>query len=302
MRSMDVIFIIVLIGFLVVSIRLLSLKREIKKMTRQVQRHNQRVSDKKLDMALIDQDLEELGTEVNGLIDRLITEQQKRIRFEKEQKQMIASISHDLRTPLTSILGYLQLAVNGTIPFAEIKDILAIAIKQAKRFETLLNDFFELSVIESPDYELRLERVNLKTILIETLIGFYDRFQEKKIEPVIQIPENDIYVIANHQALTRVIENLLTNAITHSNGNVSIILEEHEKTAQLIIKNGAPSLTEIDVSRMFDRFYMADQARLGKSTGLGLSIVKNFMKKMNGSVTASLKSKQLSMVCEWRKI
>lgn len=280
--------------------RLFALKKEVKKISKQLQHYNSRKTNKKVDMALFDKDIENLGLEINKLIDLYVTENRKRVRFENEQKQAIANMSHDLRTPLTSILGYIQMAEGDDVTADERKELLAIANKRAKRLETLLKDFFELSIIESTDHHLKSERINLRILTIDVLMSFYDRFHERNMEPIIHMPEKDVFIIADESAVTRVMENLLSNAIIHSNGNIMISLEEIDSTARLIVKNDANSLTEQDASRIFDRFYMADRSRSGKSTGLGLSIVKSFMEKMNGKITGHLNDGQLSIICEWK--
>lgn len=300
---MSVIFYIVIILFIITVFlftRLFSLKKEIKNITQQLQNYNRRQTNKKIDMALLDKDLENLGLEMNQLIDLYSAENRKRISFESEQKIAIANISHDLRTPLTSIMGYIQMAEKDDITEDERKELLSIAHKRAKRLQTLLKDFFELSIIESTDHELKSERINLKNLTVEVLMSFYDRFQEKKMEPTIIIPEKDIFMLADESASTRVIENVFSNAINHSDGNIMISLEDADGLAKLIVKNDAHSLTEHETTRLFDRFYKADQSRSGKSTGLGLSIVKSFMEKMGGRITGELKDGKLSIICEWR--
>ncbi len=279
--------------------RLFLMKKEIKKISKQLQKYNNRLTDKKVDIALIDYDIENLGVDINKLIDLYVIEHQKRIRFEEEHKQAVANMSHDLRTPLTSILGYIQMAEDDDITEAEKNELISIANNRAKRLETLLKEFFELSVIESTDHQLKSERINLKEITIDVLMSFYDRFNEKNREPIINIPENEVFIISDDSAVTRTIENLVANAMNHSDGNIVIILEEKDSIARLIVKNAAYSLTEKDVNQMFDRFYMADQSRSGKSTGLGLSIAKSLMEKMNGTISGQLNDGQLSIICEW---
>lgn len=290
---------LVLIAIFVIA-RLLALKKEMKNMVAQLQKYNNRQADKKIDLSLFDKNLEQLGTEVNKLMDLYVDENRKRTRFEKELKQMIANMSHDLRTPLTSITGYIQMAEKENIPPEERGELLAIAKSRAKRLESLLNEFFELSVIESNDYLLKSEGINLRNVTIEVLMSFYDRFQEKGMEPVLSITDEDVFIRGDTSAAARVMENLFANAIKHSEGKIQISLQELNGTARLIVKNDASSLTDEDVRRMFDRFYMADQSRTGKSTGLGLSIVKSLMEKMGGKVTAKLKDEQLSIICEWK--
>src|SRR5699024_1518284 len=283
-------------------IRLLSIKKEMKKITKQLKSYNHQRTNKKIDIALLDQPIESLGTEINKLVDMHIKEKRERIQAENELKQMIANMSHDLRTPLTSIVGYIHLAESDEIPEVERKEYISIAKKRAKRLDTLLSDFFELSMIESIDYQLKLEKTNLKKIVIDVLVNFYDRFNEKKIEPIINLPDNDIFISSDESAVIRVIENLLSNSLKHSNGDIMISLEEKESKARLVIRNDAPSLTENEVERIFNRFYMADRSRSEKNTGLGLSIVKSLMEKMNGTTNGYLDEGQLSIICEWESV
>src|SRR5699024_7342968 len=257
-------------------------------------------TNKKIDITLLDKDIENLGLEINKLMDLYVTENRKRVHFEQKQQQAIANMSHDLRTPLTSILGYIQMAKATDISDEEREELLAVAKSRAKRLETLLNDFFDLSVIESADYHLTSDQINMRNVTIDVLINFYDRFKEKSMEPTIHMPEHDVIIISDESAVTRVIENLISNAISHSVGNIIISLEEKDSMARLTVRNDTRLLTEKDVNRMFDRFYMADQSRLGNSTGLGLSIVKSFMEKMNGKIFGQLDGRQLSIICEWR--
>lgn len=294
--------IILLILTIFLFTRLFSLKKEIKHLSKQLKLYNSRKTGKKIDMSLFDQDIENLGQEINRLIDLHVKENREKIRFENEQKQAIANISHDLRTPLTSIMGYIQMAESDEATDEEKTEYLLIAKKRAKRLETLLHEFFELSVIESSDYDLKTERINLRNLTIDVLMSFYDRFNQNNIEPTFDIPENDMFILSDRSAVTRVIENLISNAITHSDGNLLIRLEEKDSLARLTVKNDAHSLTQQEVDRIFDRFYMADQSRSGKSTGLGLSIVKSLMDKMNGRIIVNFEEGQLSIACEWEVI
>lgn len=279
--------------------RLFSIKQEVKKIGKQLQDYNNQKINKKIDIALLDQNIENLASEINYLIDLYVKEKRERIRFENELKQTIANMSHDLRTPLTSILGYIQMADSEEVTEIERKEYIFIAKKRAKRLETLLDDFFELSVIESVDYRLLSQKTNLKNLTVNVLMGFYDRFNKKKMEPTIYLPEKDLYISSDESAITRVIENLISNSLKHSDGNIMISLEEKDLRAQLIVKNDAYSLTENEVEHIFDRFYMAERSRTSKNTGLGLSIVKSLMDKMNGTITGHLHDGQLFIVCEW---
>lgn len=295
-------FIIACIIIIFFFARLHSIKKEMKKMAQQLQDYNTEKTNKKIDMSLFEENLENLGIEINRLMDKHTKEKRERIHFEGELKQTIANMSHDLRTPLTSILGYIQMAESDDLLERERKEYLTIAKKRAQRLEILLSDFFELSVIESSEYQLKTEKINLKNVTVDVLMSYYDRFNEKKIEPTISMPDEDIVIETDRSAVIRVIENLVTNAINHSDGEITIVLEEKDSTARLIVKNTASSLTDHDVEQLFNRFYVADKSRTEKSTGLGLSIVKSFMKKMEGTIYSELKDGQFSIVCEWRTL
>lgn len=297
-------FLLIILSFLAVFFftRLFSLKREITKIEKQLQNYTQQRTNKKIDLALLEKNIENLGVEINSLIDLYVVEKRKRIIFENELKQTIANMSHDLRTPLTSIIGYIQLAQSDEVSEKERETYISVAKSRAQRLETLINDFFELSLIESTDYRLKSEKINLRNLTIDILMSFYDRFQEQRMEPTISMPESDLYIFSDMSAVTRVVENLIANAIKHSDGNIIISLEEQGARARLHVKNDAHSLTEEDVNRIFDRFYMADRSRSDKNTGLGLSIVKSLMDKMNGKITGRLHNGQLLIVCEWESV
>jgi signal transduction histidine kinase len=293
-------FIISMIAFAYVLIRFYLLKKEIKNTTWQLHHYNQNKTDKKIDVIYHDRHFEELAKEINNQID--LTKQAEAVKrsTENELKQAISHISHDIRTPMTSILGYIQFLESDEIS-PELKMEYIETIKNsAGRLKILLEDFFELSIIEQADYPLKMERVRLNDLIVEALFGFYEEFNNRNIEPEIQIPDMDIMMTVDSSAVKRVVENLVVNAIRYSTGNVIISLEKFDATVQLGIANTVDKLSEQDVNQMFDRFYKADQTRTGKGTGLGLPIAKSLMEKMNGSISADLKDNQLTVICEWK--
>ncbi|WP_144510454.1 sensor histidine kinase KdpD [Bacillus sp. FJAT-22090] len=275
--------------------RLFFVKKEIKKMTNQLKQKN-----RKINLSFFDKDIEKLAKEINEQIDLTNTANAEKKRTENELKQAVSNISHDIRTPMTSILGYVQFLELEDITSKERASYTAIVKNGALRLKVLLEDFFELSIVESTEYPLKIERVTLNNLVLEVLVGFYEEFRQKGIEPIIELPQQDIKIKADVSAVKRVIENLLINTIHHSEGNVVLRIEQLANFVQLTISNPAPQLLEIDVAHLFDRFYKADQTRTGKGTGLGLSIAKSLMLKMNGSLSGELKEHQLVMICKWK--
>ncbi|MCE3204056.1 sensor histidine kinase [Paenibacillus sonchi] len=280
--------------------RLLLLRRELGRMTSQLRRYNKGTTGKKIDVSLFDRRLEALAGEINRQSDLVVDAEARRRRTENELRQAIANISHDIRTPLTSIFGYIQLLEAEPITSQEKHEYLTIVKNRTKRLQALLNDFFELSLIESSDYQLKTERIGMNVLLSDILVGFYDRFNERNITPDIRLPQEAVSVYADESAVRRVVENLLINTVKHAAGHVEICFEQREKTAELRIVNEAKELTDIDVRLLFDRFYTVDRTRSAQGSGLGLSIAKSLMDKMNGTLTAELIGGNLTMTCRWR--
>lgn len=287
-----------ILAFIFLS-HLLFIKKELKNILNQLKNYNIRKTEKKIDITLLDKDIEKMTIEINNLIDLHALSNIEKKSAERELKQAIANISHDLRTPLTSILGYIQLIEKPEVTDEERKEYLAIAKDRAKWLQILLNDFFELSVIESVDYSLKLGKLGLNSIVEEIVINLYDKFNEQQIVPSIKIPQEQMNIIGDESAIKRVIENLVINAIRCSDGNVSITLERNNTKINLTISNDVKDITEKDVELFFNRFYTADQTRSGKGTGLGLSIAKALMDKMNGKLSAELKDSWLYVKCSW---
>lgn len=287
-----------ILAFIFLS-HLLFIKKELKNILNQLKNYNIRKTEKKIDITLLDKDIEKMTIEINNLIDLHALSNIEKKSTERELKQAIANISHDLRTPLTSILGYIQLIEKPEVTDEERKEYLAIAKDRAKRLQILLNDFFELSVIESVDHSLKLGKLGLNSIVEEIVINLYDKFNEQQIVPSIKIPQEQMNIIGDESAIKRVIENLVINAIRYSDGNVSITLERNNTKINLTISNDVKDITEKDVELFFNRFYTADQTRSGKGTGLGLSIAKALMDKMNGKLSAELKDSWLYVKCSW---
>ncbi|WP_430788347.1 sensor histidine kinase [Virgibacillus flavescens] len=275
------------------------MKREIKSVTRQLNHLNNDVTAKKLDISYFDKDFEKLAKEINDQIDLTKKAKAEKRMTENELKQAISYISHDIRTPMTSILGYIQFLESDELLSEDRKEYTHIIKNSAERLKVLLEDFFELSIIEQEDYPMKMEKIKLNKLVLELILGFYEEFNKSRLEPTITIPDNDIIIMGDPSVVKRVIENLVVNAIRYSTGKVTIQLEKNKTTVQLTIGNSVNQLNEKDVNHMFDRFYKADQTRTGKGTGLGLSIAKSLMENMHGDITAELKDNQLFMKCIW---
>ncbi|WP_168735601.1 sensor histidine kinase [Cohnella fermenti] len=282
-------------------------KRQLSELTRQLRRYNRSESGQKLVLDWHDAALEELAEEINrhtALIERAQAEQR---RSETELRQAVANVSHDLRTPLTSISGYIQVLEQEGLTDAERKDAISVIRHRTARLKALLDDFFELSVLDSPDYRLNLGAVALGRLIPEILLGFYDRLSERRLQPDLRLEDAPLPATADEAAVRRVVENLMLNTLRHAQGAIRIELRRRDNDAVLELRNDAPHLRGHDPELLFNRFYMADRSRSavrsgepGGGTGLGLSIARGLMEKMGGSLRAELEGDSLLLTCRWR--
>ncbi len=286
---------IVIVAFL--SARLFYVESQVESITKQIIDISENKVDKKITIGLLNKRIEILAKEINEVIQIKKQSEANKVKLENDLRQTIANMSHDLRTPLTSIIGYIQFLKLDNISENEKEEYLNIAEQRAKALESLLNDFYELSLIESLDYELSLEKLNINKILEEAVLGKYNDFINRNINPKIEIPKENIYIIAEEKSLHRVIENLLSNSVKYAKDNVEVCLKVEKNRVILEVKNTVEDLTLDDVKNIFDRFYMADKTRRGKGTGLGLAIVKGLVQKMNGNVTAEIIDDVLNIYC-----
>lgn len=294
------ILLIILVFFL--GIRLFYIEKQIQDLTNQISYINDNNLNKKVTIGLMNKKIERLAEKINEILQNKKISEASKIKLENNLRQTIANMSHDLRTPLTSIIGYIQFLKFEDISDEERKEYLDIAEKRAKVLEGLLNDFYELSLIESLDYELDIKKLNFNRILREVILGKYSDFMSINIKPNIEILEDTVYIAAEERSLERIIENLLSNSIKYASSSVSICLKKEKSYVIMIISNDVENLTEDDVKSVFDRFYIADKIRSGKGTGLGLAIAKSLTEKMDGNIKAYVRNNIFSICCKFKGI
>lgn len=297
---MLLIIIFLSLAVIILLARLLYIQHEIKNVTKQLKQINNDKSENKITVSLLNKNFEELVVAINENIDIRKQCEASRIRTEKALKDAISDMSHDLRTPLTSVMGYLQFMKNPNTSSDERNEYLNIAYDRAKTLESLLNDFYTLSLIDSTEYEINLEKLDLSKTLWESLINRHSEFTFRNLEMNFQIPEKEVNIIGDKRSVERIIENLLSNVLKYAKNKVDISLKTEENLVILKIINDVEDLKHEDLERFFDRFYMADKTRSGKGTGLGLAISKSLMEKMNGNIKVSMAEDILTMSCVFK--
>ena len=278
---------------LVLSLRLYALERDIRTCARQLRSGRTRVS-----MAAPNAAAEELLTAINALLALREREEGDYRRQEQAIRQQIANISHDLRTPLTSILGYLQLLEGEGLSPEERREYLSIVQGRARALQSMIVSFYDLSRLEGGEYPLSRERVDLYHVLSELVAEFYNDFGG--FDMTVELREGLLAVTADPAGVLRVFTNLIRNALEHGRRRMSILLYQEGDAVVSVFANDAPGLTPEDVAHVFDRFFTADKMRTGQSTGLGLAIVKALVERMGHTVTAELEGDLFRVVVRWR--
>lgn len=276
-----------------------------------IQRHNLRTAardladinrtqtDRRLRLTAPDPALERLLQEVNLLVDEKKAQSVSYERRDQELRQEIANISHDLRTPLTSIRGYLQLIRRGDCSREEQAEYLTILEARAETLQLLITGFYDLSRLEAGGYTFDKGPVRLDQVLYELVAAYYADFERRQMEPQLTVEEDLPPITADVHAVGRVFTNLLQNALKHGQGPLRIVVQRTETDLVTIFTNRAPGLLPQDVEHLFDRFYTADTMRTGRNTGLGLAIVRKLTEQMGAQAQASLRGCELSVAVHW---
>ncbi|WP_415345331.1 sensor histidine kinase [Clostridium perfringens] len=273
--------------------------KEINRLTLELKKLNSEGKIEKLRLSLPNKNIENLIVEINTLIDD--KRKMENIYKEKdiELREAIANMSHDLRTPLTSIMGYVYLLNDDKLDKEERKEYLKIIEKRSLVLNDLITNFYGLSRIQADQYEIKLEPVNLELVLGEIIAAFYETLDYKFGEPEINIEEGLGPVLGDKQALNRIFTNLIENIIKHGEGEVKISLKKKNKYIVMEFSNKAEELEPKDVNRIFEKFFTKDRMRTGQNTGLGLAIVKLLVEKQGQRIEAKKVGNRLVINIIW---
>lgn len=274
------------------GIKVALLRHGIKGLRRDLAERRGQDTNTLLSLPCRDRELRRLASALNQELRAL---RQERLRYQqgdKELKEAVVNISHDLRTPLTAISGYLQLLQGQDLP-PDTRRYLEQIGGRTQAMKRLTEELFRYSVVMSEE-NLAREPVDLRRAVEEALLSFYGALEGRGIEPQVRLPETPVIRQLDPAAVNRVLGNILTNALKYSAGDLEVTLEE---SGRLTFSNAAPGLDPVAAGRLFDRFYTVEAAR--NSTGLGLSIAKELTQRMGGSIGAELHGGTLTV---WLKL
>lgn len=290
-------WLLVIIGALLIVILILLIKLLlVKKTAREIQAaFAQRLmteTNTLIDISYRDKTMLKLAMELNTELHKLRSERHRFQQGDLELKEAVTNISHDLRTPLTAICGYLDLlkkedkSENTERYLNQIEDRVE-ALKQ------LTEELFRYSIVTSTN-NYTMEKIDLRHNLEESLVAFYGVMKQKGITPEISIPEERIERVLDSSAVNRIFSNIISNAVKYSEGDFSVTMKNDGK---IIFANTTNDLNAVDVGKLFDRFYTVETGC--KSTGLGLSIAKILIERMGGTICAEYKNSKLYIVVDF---
>lgn len=290
--------VILSIIIIILLVFIIDYKRDIKYISKQI--ISSEGQFRNIRMHTLNKEIEDLVLRINELYKTNHNINLKIRKSDEDLRRSIANMSHDLRTPLTSIMGYMQLIEDENIPAEEKKKYLEIIERRTQNLNSLITSFYELSRIESDEYKFKLKAINLNKILCENIALFYNDFVNKNIEPVINIEENVPYIVADENSVMRIFSNLIENMLKHGDKNVIIILKKSGSYIITEFANNSSKLRQEDVAHIFDRFFTADGSRSDSNTGLGLSITKAFVEQMGYKIDAALEGGMLKIKIVWK--
>ena len=287
---MKIALVIAFFTLAVLILKITILKGSIRQIRREFKERDELNSSAKIGISFRDADLCGLTDDLNKTLEKMRKKYNLYVQGDSEVKQTIGNASHDLRTPLTAIIGYLELAKGKMQAGEDITSYLDIIENRARYMKELTDELFEFSGIigDNDREELQTEEIEINRVLEDSIIDYYSVLSENGIEPVVEITEEPVVRSLNRHALERIFANLLSNAVKYSQGDLKITLAG---SGEIIFENYAPEITEIQVQQLFDRFYTLRTGR--NSTGLGLAIARNLVTQLNGTIAAKRIEKNL---------
>lgn len=262
-------------------------RQQIKSITEQLSFLNQHETNMIITGAYGTGCVTDLIEQLNTMIDQTAALRKESADSELCIKDTIINLSHDIRTPLTSLEGYFQLFQRSEQP-EEQQQYAAIINSRLLSLKEMLDELFTYAKLTNKTYDFELAPCHIKEILFRVVFSFYEDFKRGGMEPRIDIPEDDIIVLANEAALGRIFQNILKNSLEHGKKKISIQSVTEGSEVRFRFINDYIPTNPIDTEKIFDRFYKADDARSKASTGLGLSIAKELVLRMNGSISGTV--------------
>lgn len=279
-----------------------TLEKSLREAKKQLDRMRENESKTRITLSSPNRAAEELFAAINQVLDLRENSLADYHRQERSLREQIANVSHDLRTPLTSILGYLQLLEAPDLIEEERRQYLKVIEARAKALQSLITAFYDLTRIEGGSYPLEREQVDLYRVLSELIAQFYGDFERSGFDVDVDLDRGLPSVWGDAGAVSRVFANLIGNALKHGHDFLRISLYRLGDSLVTEFTNDGRDLTQEDAAHVFDRFFTADKTRSAQNTGLGMSIVRALVEQMGNEVTAELRDGIFTVRVLWKPV
>lgn len=276
---------ILLLVFVVTVIKYWLYRREIDDICRQMEFLLEERTNKRVQTQLCKKEIVDLAEKINRMADRQEEESLSIRKKEQQLKETLTNISHDIRTPLTSLKGFFELYAEEED--LEKKEYYGQTIRERMDdLSVLLEELFTYTKLQNESYQLTLEQQDFTKLVLDSLFFFYEQWKEKGIQPELSVEESTAMVLCSDIGVKRILTNVLRNAVVHGDGSISICYRIKEGRVLVCCSNGYAGDTEPEAERVFERFYKGDSARRESSSGLGLSIARELTLRMGGEMGA----------------
>lgn len=271
-------------------------RRQVEGLSRQTAFLNEKKTELKINTDLNAKELKSLAAEIRRLNDSFNETKISLMKQDAALRETITNLSHDIRTPLTSLDGYFQLLASEKIDQDKKEHYLGIIRNRIESLNSMLDELFTYAKLQDINYSIELSEIDITAVTADILMSFYDDIAGRGEEPVVNLPDEPVLINGNKEAYTRVVQNIIRNALVHGK-NLSVSLRR--EASDVIFECSDELLnpdTVIDTSRIFDRFYKADKARTNaKGSGLGLAITKELVERMGGKISAECREGRFSI-------
>ena len=245
--------------------------------------------------------LKQMAEYINDIAGGFTNAIEQSLKSERLKTELITNVSHDIKTPLTSIINYVDLLKQEDIKDEKIKQYIDILNQKSLRLKKLIEDLVEASKVSSGNVKLNIEVIDLKELLAQTIGEFEDRFENKNLKIDIEIPDEEVKIKADNRYMYRVIENLFSNITKYSidNSRVYISLTKQNDKIKLEIKNISKDKLNISPDELMQRFVRGDKSRYTEGSGLGLSIAKSLTEMQDGKFDINIDGDLFKVIIEY---
>jgi len=292
---LGILFCLALIFGMICLSKLIGVKRQLKDMMDALIDIESGNGNRKI-LATNDELTADLSYKINQIVYRYERQILQLKAADETNRQIMTSLSHDVRTPLTTLIGYLDAVHRGVIVGKEREEYLEIARRKAHDLKDYIDILFDWFKLNSSEFALAIERVEIAELTRNILKDWIPIFEESYLDYKIEIPEKPLFTRVDMDGYARIVNNLVQNVIVHSQGGqIKIEVAEKETEIEICIEDNGSGIEKNELQHIFERLYKCDKGRSDKGSGLGLSIVRQMVEKMKGRITVQSEPHQYTV-------